>query len=148
MPSVIVSYAVFAFPSFIGTLLLIFGLVKVTNIRQFIQTVAQYDLLPRLLVKPVSHLIAYLEVTLGALLLAGVVVPSACRVSSLLFACFAVAISVNLARGRTHISCGCFGSSSVPISWGLASRNLLFALAAFLTALFFSHSPELRVDRM
>jgi uncharacterized membrane protein YphA (DoxX/SURF4 family) len=45
---------------------------------------------------------------------------------------FIVAISVNLARGRTH-DCHCFGQLySRPLGWSTLMRNLIFALAAVI----------------
>jgi len=65
---------------------------------------------------------------------AGLLFTSTTRVSALaallLLGLFAVAISINLARGRTH-DCHCFGQlHSRPLGWPTLARNLIFALGA------------------
>ena len=49
--------------------------------------------------------------------------------AALLLSVFAVAMGINLLRGRRHIDCGCFqGTLKQPLSWTLVSRNALLAL--------------------
>ena len=43
-----------------------------------------------------------------------------------LFVLYAVAISINLFRGRRHIDCGC-GGDGTAIGWGLVVRNVVLA---------------------
>ena len=43
-----------------------------------------------------------------------------------LFVLYAVAISINLLRGRRHIDCGC-GGDGTAIGWGLVVRNVVLA---------------------
>jgi len=48
-----------------------------------------------------------------------------------LFVGYAIAIAVNLLRGRVHIDCGCLGAAGrEEISWWLVGRNLACAAAA------------------
>ena len=69
-----------------------------------------------------------LAIALG-FLFAGTAGPSAIA-ALLLLGLFVVAISVNLARGRTH-DCHCFGQLySRPLGWPTLVRNLIFALGA------------------
>jgi hypothetical protein len=66
----------------------------------------------------------YAELTLGALLLAGLWTVPAIAASVCLLALFSVAIIVSLVRGR-QIECHCFGQMSRgPISWLTAGRNV------------------------
>jgi uncharacterized membrane protein YphA (DoxX/SURF4 family)/thiol-disulfide isomerase/thioredoxin len=65
---------------------------------------------------------------------AGLLVDRAASISALgallLLAVFIVAISVNLAQGRTH-DCHCFGQlHSRPLGWPTLVRNIVFALGA------------------
>jgi hypothetical protein len=49
---------------------------------------------------------------------------------------YTVAISVNLARGRRDIDCGCFAASArVPLSNWLVVRNVILIVAVFLLVL-------------
>ena len=51
-----------------------------------------------------------------------------------LFVLFAIAISVNLLRGHTDLTCGCFGGAGIPVSWKLVLRDLALASAASMPA--------------
>lgn len=74
--------------------------------------------------------IAELAVAAGLLFASSVVVSSLAAL--VLLAAFVAAISVNLARGRTH-DCHCFGQLySRPLGWPTLVRNLVFALGAGL----------------
>ena len=49
---------------------------------------------------------------------------------------FALAMAINLARGRSEIDCGCGGPASrQTLNWGLVVRNLLIAAALVVAAL-------------
>jgi hypothetical protein len=94
--------------------------------------VGNYDLLPRALVAPVAAVLPVAE----ALIAAALLVPLALRArpesaAAALLVVFAIAMGVNLARGRTRIDCGCgdprAGQTLRP---SLVVRNL--ALAALL----------------
>ena len=50
-----------------------------------------------------------------------------------LVSAYAVAIAINLLRGRHDIDCGC-GGASHPLSWGLVARNMVLAAAAILAS--------------
>jgi hypothetical protein len=52
---------------------------------------------------------------------------------------FAAAMAINLARGRTHIDCGCFDATQrQPLRWLLVARNIV--LAVLLIAAAFSRN--------
>jgi thiol-disulfide isomerase/thioredoxin len=69
-----------------------------------------------------------LAITVGLLFNTTVVVSSVAAL--LVLAVFVVAISVNLAQGRTH-DCHCFGQLySRPLGWPTLARNAIFAAAA------------------
>jgi len=53
-----------------------------------------------------------------------------------LFIVFAIAMALNLLRGRTHIDCGCFQSAlRQPLEWRLVVRNVVLALLAACSSL-------------
>ena len=53
-----------------------------------------------------------------------------------LLSLFAVAMAINLARGRREIDCGCGGPGSrQTLGWGLVIRNLAIAIALIAAAL-------------
>jgi hypothetical protein len=115
---------------FVAPMLVLAALHKVRNLLEFQGIVAQYKLMPAVLAPGATLLIVALEVTAAILLLAlpyqGLLLASA------LLGLYAVAISINLARGRRGIDCGC-GGEPVPISGALVLRNLVL-VALLLSA--------------
>jgi hypothetical protein len=95
-----------------------------------------YGLLPETLGGALVLVLPPFEACLAALLFFGLTAPVSGLAAALLFAGFAVAIGINVARGRTEIECGCFrGDASKRIGWGLVGRNLGLAGLALLAAL-------------
>jgi uncharacterized membrane protein YphA (DoxX/SURF4 family) len=111
------------------------GLGKVTGLAQFYAAVANYQLLPAPLVTPVAYGLPFAEIAGAALLALGVLPLVVATVLALLLIAFAVAIGVNLARGRV-IDCGCAGSAAAPrmISWRHVANDLVLAAAAVAVA--------------
>jgi uncharacterized membrane protein YphA (DoxX/SURF4 family) len=101
---------------------------------EFRTAVANYQLLPDALIRPVSRWLPRAELACALALLFGIAVPLVSLAAGLMLLCFAAAVAVNLARGRV-IECGCFGAS-VPtrITWKLVARDVLLALAAAAVA--------------
>lgn len=101
--------------------------------------VANYRLVPEVLVGPVAHALPLVELALGLALLAGgqrlAVAPAA-----LLMLVFAGAMAINLRRGRSHIDCGCGGPQlRQTLSWALVWRNV--ALAAIVSLRLLPSAP-------
>ena len=85
---------------------------------------------PEPLVPALSFLLPILELAIAAGLLFNASTPVSALGALLLLGLFVVAISVNLARGRTH-DCHCFGQLySRPLGWPTLVRNIVFALGA------------------
>jgi len=106
---------------------------KLTARDEFQGVVSSYRLLPPAIVPAFAPALPVAELAAGV----GVVLPAA-RVAgaALAFALlmmFALAMAINLARGRTEIDCGCFKSGfRQTISGWLVGRNLLLAGGAAL----------------
>lgn len=91
--------------------------------------VANYRLLPEVLVAPFAYLLPPFEALLGAMLLLGLLSPWAEAVAAALLLLFASAMAINIKRGRRHIDCGCFQSAlKQTLSWILVARNATLAL--------------------
>jgi uncharacterized membrane protein YphA (DoxX/SURF4 family) len=91
--------------------------------------VANYRLLPGAMVAPTAYLIPPVELLLGATLLLGLAYPWSQLSAAGLLSLFALAMGINLRRGRRHIDCGCFQSAlKQTLSWVLVMRNLVLAL--------------------
>ena len=103
---------------------------KVRNQLAFQGVVANYRLLPDRLVKPFALLLPPLEALVGAALPLGPASPWPELAAAVLLALFALAISINLLRGRRSIDCGCFQSAhKQTLRWTLVGRNGLLILA-------------------
>jgi uncharacterized membrane protein YphA (DoxX/SURF4 family) len=111
----------------IGLVFLASGWAKFRHRAVLGGVVANYRILPQRLVAPAAAALPYLEMSVGAALIAGMGVLPALAAIGLLLA-FAAAMAVNIRRGRAHIDCGC-GLSALrqPLSRLLVARNLMLA---------------------
>jgi uncharacterized membrane protein YphA (DoxX/SURF4 family) len=88
---------------------------KLTARRRFIQVVLAYEVLPDRLAHLFAFLTPWVEGTVGLMLALGLITKVVAVLSGLLLISFTVAIGINLARGRTDLECGCFGTRHHPI---------------------------------
>jgi hypothetical protein len=120
-----------------ATLALIFlssALEKAKDLSWFADVLRQYRLVPESSVWPVAFGIPSIELVAAAgLLYAPVQVIAATVLIGLLLA-FSLAVGINLARGRRHIDCGCWGPGAQrsELSGWLVVRNLGLAAVASL----------------
>jgi hypothetical protein len=121
-----------------GALALLFGWAaahKLRDVAGFRAALEGYDLLARRWAVPAGALLIASEVGVAAGLLLPRVAPLAALAGAALLVLYAVAIAVNLRRGRRDIDCGCGGPAGrQTISGGLVVRNGVLALAALGSA--------------
>lgn len=103
---------------------------KLRDVEAFADTLAAYRILPIDLVEPAARVLPALEAACALALLT----PWTRSVGEFgaagLLAVFALAMAVNLTRGRRDIDCGCGDPSRrQPLAWSLVARNLAFAAA-------------------
>ena len=103
---------------------------KLADREGFMAALRNYQILPTIACRPMGLIIPLVELALAACWLSGLFVPAIAVTSVLLLGIYALAIGVNLVRGRVHIDCGCgFANASTKeqlLSWGLVLRNLVF----------------------
>ena len=110
---------------------LVFGLAaldKILHWRVLEGVIRNYRLLPSVMVKPAAYLLPPVELAIGCALLSGLfLVPAAfCAMALLLL--FALAMAVNMRRGRHFIDCGCHQSFlRQTLRPALVMRNLVLA---------------------
>jgi uncharacterized membrane protein YphA (DoxX/SURF4 family) len=109
------------------------GASKVGKVGSFQQAVAGFAVLPATLTPLTAIVVAWSELTTGALLLLGVATRIAAAAIGTLLVAFAIAVTVNLVR-RRRIDCGCFGGVSRPITWGHVALNITMAAIAGVLA--------------
>jgi hypothetical protein len=121
----------------LGLLFLLAGAHKFGDRARFGGILANYRMVPVLLVSPLTLLMPLLELALGLFWLVAVIrlqTGALLPVSSaLLLTVYALAIAVNLVRRRNHIDCGCGfakNDSGQRLSPWLVFRNLLLAAMA------------------
>ena len=112
---------------------------KISHRHELAGVVANYRLLPERLAAPAAWMAAGLECLAALSLVSGVRLAAGAALSVALLGGFAIAMSVNLARGRREIDCGCFQSGlRQRLSRALVVRNLV--LAVLLTPLLSDHA--------
>jgi len=113
----------------VGLILFGAGLTKLRHRALLPGVIANYRLLPAAVVTPAAIALPLAEIAVGGLLLIGVR-PLPVLLGAGLLGLFALAMAINLLRGRSHISCGCGRPElSQSLGWPLVARNLLLAAA-------------------
>jgi hypothetical protein len=146
----------------VGVILLGGSVSKLLAFRWFVKTLASYKLVPEGMVTLSALAVVLGELVVGTLAIAGKLQPWTSYSAVGLFACFTVALVVNLVRGRFDLKCGCHGLwKKDRVGWQLVFRNLglsglallalvrteqsslLLSVALFTLALVLSLSPFL-----
>lgn len=112
-----------------GTLVCIFAraaMHKAVDLTLFAHTMGGYRLLPTVALFPVAVGLLALEIAIVLGLIIPAIRPFAAGAALALLVAYACAIALNLARGNTHIDCGC-GGAGQGLSWYLVARNAALA---------------------
>ena len=97
---------------------------KLSDLRAFGDTLANYQLVPARFLRPVVVAIIALEIAAAVSLLWPGAPRAAPVVAAALLVVYAAAIAINLMRGRGSIDCGCSGAAvRQSLSAGLIVRN-------------------------
>ena len=108
---------------------------KLRHRLEFQGVVANYRLLPDPLVVPFALALPPIEAVVGILLPTGLLSPWTEGLAAALLALFAVAMAINIRRGRTDIDCGCFQSSlKQTLNPTLVARNAVLVAALVLAS--------------
>ena len=115
---------------------------KLRSPQHFSAVLADYQLLPGVLVPAASWGVIAAELAVVVLVLLGQTVP-AMALAALMMVAYSFAIALNLKRGRRDIDCGCSGpAASQTLSGWLLVRNLLL-LAVIALALLPAQTRDL-----
>ena len=101
---------------------------KLRKFRRFCGILANYRLVPQVLVMPVAGMLATAELAVSGLLLFQYQATQAALAAALMLLLYAAGMYVNLRRGRNYIDCGC-GDRSMhqPINRRMLLRNTVIA---------------------
>jgi hypothetical protein len=101
---------------------------KLNGGRRFEAQLAAYRLLPESLLRPVAKTLPWLELAVAVALLVRLTRTPAALVATTLLLGYALAMAVNIKRGRAEIDCGC-GDQPQALSGWLLLRNAVLAIA-------------------
>lgn len=118
-----------------GALFLFTGLGKAADIPRFASDIAAYRLLPLGAAFPAAYSIIIVECVLGIWLFSGAAAAFAGGVSATLLLLFAVAMGINVGRGRSNLACGCIPGVESHLSWASVGRNIFLAFLVFMVGL-------------
>jgi hypothetical protein len=104
---------------------------KISASRRFEAQLAAYRILPESLVTPVARVLPWLEIAVAASLLFAMTRPFGAVLAATLLAMYAMAMGINLSRGRSQIDCGC-GDTPQALSGLLLLRNMVLTTGAML----------------
>lgn len=104
---------------------------KIAAPRRFEAQLAACRLVPDTLLTPSARLLPAFEIVVALGMLFAATRPVAGIVAALLLCVYAVAMAINLRRGRSRIDCGC-GDTAQPLSSWLILRNIVLAGGALL----------------
>ncbi|OUQ85403.1 methylamine utilization protein MauE [Brevibacillus brevis] len=100
---------------------------KIRDMGTHLSIVRAYQIIPYSWSKSFTYLDLGLQATVAVSLLIGLFTTLGLSLAILLLGVYTLAISINLARGRKKISCGCGGMAGNHfLSWKLVLRNLVF----------------------
>jgi uncharacterized membrane protein YphA (DoxX/SURF4 family) len=118
----------------LGTVWLVAGASKITDLDASVRAVRAYRLLPETAAQVVGAGLPVVELLLGVLLVAGAGVRAAAAISAVLMLAFVIGIASVWARGL-RIDCGCFGSGGELAAGQDPSYGLELARDAALTVI-------------
>jgi hypothetical protein len=119
----------------VALILLLGALDKLRDREHFASVVDQYRIVPGAAGLWVARCVPLAEVAAAGLLLWPAARAIGSAMALALLVTFAVAIAVNLVRGRRDIDCGCGGlGGTQSLSWWLVLRNAVLALLALAGA--------------
>jgi hypothetical protein len=118
---------------------LVFGSAALDKLRargRFTGILRDYRILPTVLVAPAAAIVIALEAFVTLAIWWPPLRTAAAATGLLLLTAYALAIALNLVRGRREIDCGCsFGGTGEPLSWALPVRNAVLALVCVTAGL-------------
>jgi hypothetical protein len=110
---------------------------KLSSRERFAAILRDYQLLPDILIRPLTFLIPAIEMTLVFGWISGLSPWITAMTSAALLATYALAMAINVVRGRIYIDCGCgFGAATgeeQALSSSLVARNILLIGVALLS---------------
>jgi hypothetical protein len=121
----------FVFRLILGGIFIFTGFAKINHISALISEIKQYQILPAVLASTYGHVLPYLEILVGVILVLGIILRISASVAGLMLISFAVAKIVAMIRGLNINVCNCFGPA-VPL---LSTQSLAIDIVMLLLAI-------------
>ncbi|MGC9965246.1 MAG: MauE/DoxX family redox-associated membrane protein [Syntrophobacteraceae bacterium] len=120
-------YLSFALRLYLGCFFIYASLSKIPHPAQFAEAIANYRLVPYMVVNLGSVILPWIEFVTGLFLIIGFKSKASAVVIGLLLIMFDVMILINLYQGAP-IACGCYDTVGEPLGWKKALENALMLL--------------------
>ena len=121
------------------------GIHKLTDRTSFVDSLNDYQLAPPRMIPLLSFAVPVCEISLAPLWVLSLIPAVTTIVSALLLGTYTLAITINLARGRTHIDCGC-NFSAAGDAGSIISPALVLRNSVLITAILFTLLPAFERD--
>lgn len=121
---------------FIAAIFMVSAAHKLLRAHAFRNSLAGYGLLAENLIKPISIILATIEIGIALSLLTSVGIKIAALFAIIMFIAYAAMLGYGLTSGRASKGCGCeWGDSPQPIKPWMIWRNAILVLLLMLTLL-------------
>ncbi len=128
----------------LGVVFIFASIEKIAFPELFALNVQAYKILPTSLVNITALIVPWMELICGIFLISGVFVRSSSVILSGLLVVFIILIFSALLRGL-KIDCGCFGSTSTPVSWIRIIEDIGLLILGFHIFYFMEQLPKQRI---
>lgn len=137
-------YLSFALRIYLGYFFIYASLSKIPYPAQFAEAIANYRLVPYMVLNLVAIILPWIELVTGLFLIIGFRSRASIIVIGLLLIMFDVMILINMYRGAP-ITCGCYDVVGEPIGWKKVLENAL--MLVFSGQVYYFDRPQL-FDRL
>jgi uncharacterized membrane protein YphA (DoxX/SURF4 family) len=129
----------------LGGVLIAAGVLKIGHAADLAANIAGFRLLPAAIVGPLALALPFVELLLGAYLIAGLFTRAVAAICAALLFVYAAAIASAVVR-HIPVNCGCFGpNDSAVADWPHVAFDLMLAVAALFIV--YGAPGALAVDR-
>lgn len=129
----------------LGLLLIVAGALKVGHPVELAANIAGFRLLTPQIAGPLALALPYIELLLGAYLVAGLFTRVVAAIAALQFLCYAGVVASAVVR-HIGVDCGCFGPADTAVAdWPHVALDLILASASAFVA--YCGPGALAVDR-
>jgi len=133
-------YLSFALRLYLGCFFISASLSKIPHPAQFAEAIANYRLVPYMVVNLGSVILPWIEFVTGLFLIIGFKSKASAVVIGLLLIMFDVMILINMYQGAP-ITCGCYDTVGEPIGWKKMLENML--MLVFSVQIYYCDKPVL-----